>query len=1131
MVNPVRGPGQRPLKRRDFLGHGARLAGAGLWGLPLLSGCGGGGDGDPVVGEPAAPLYTRTLFFNLAHLDHTRRQYRLVTARGIHALVPVASAPGVLLRERASNAFLAALPDAVVTHHAEGVTLAAGIVMLSHLMELTPGDTSGRWSMAGVYLHVPPAGVAVAHARARARAGASAALPLSAQRARYGLVPARSLQDLQDETVLADSTLHAATLTMLTPGLLAYEPGAAGHVMINHLGPQARALGAVQARIDALGSAVPADAGTPGWATLLPVNGQDGSPLRIAKGGNAGLFVYHPQWHPDVKRAVAAVAKSTRPGVGDDETLGLNATRLAPTQTGAGTLWTRLEGAPTRHAAATATQAAEDVQMVLDETNAEAGLDIDVETDGTDEQLQVSVTLSNSYLRFLGAHLQFLDANHQPIALKDIALWQQKRLFVSPDQRPYPDDATTYAFAGIVPAITTVMGLRVDARIFYGSFEFAFRMPSEARSVRLLAGGLGAQGSNTDPDTIAAGVGLTLFINYGVTLFAAIAGALDVLASMNSLVAELAEELAEEIEALYVGITDVEYTRPAFWADQAMFIINLVHAVAEAVPGEQSAVAKFLEKAVIEVIGEQVFDALPVVGQILEGFSAFFGFIDLGQTTYEVLNSPWTYVKQLSFTHTLTVTLQPDDRDATFPKAATDYRVTATVPGCTPMLYEGTLSGPTRGPLTVEFRELPRGGTVDVSVAFVQRGLPGAADILLGKGAVQGAPNGDAPIELRITEYAFPIDASTRYLHSQKTMLTDDGGHVWRPVATPPETSSLACGSTGTICALRSLTVSQGNASRPGYLGYSWQSHNAEAQVPSCNGAGEAQFDQYANLNTDPDDAQSGYVLSSCGIAEAGVTLAYNLLGADAGNFYLDTSDPQARMIRRVNLQGQPSFDPSGGGSSWGLLNLPSDRLLVHPSGRALSFNRANHVLETHRLPLTALADADAQRQLKAQVRSGKGSRAGLLTEPVSAAVGADGVVIVLEQGNNRLQAFDLTGNAVPYFKQQPQAEFLRLTTTDPDAGWEHLDVALEFTGLIYVLSRLGSQHRLSLYSPQQAGSTPLAVTPGVSAMRIAVDYWRNLYSLNYEVIQRANGTNAQPAPVTEPSISLWVPCSAGRSC
>ena len=71
-------------------------------------------------------------------------------------------------------------------------------------------------------------------------------------------------------------------------------------------------------------------------------------------------------------------------------------------------------------------------------------------------------------------------------------------------------------------------------------------------------------------------------------------------------------------------------------------------------------------------------------------------------------------------------------------------------------------------------------------------------------------------------------------------------------------------------------------------------------------------------------------------------------------------------------------------------------------------------------------------------------------------------------------------------------------------------------------------QYRLDLYHPEQTGNQPIATTFDVNAARLTVDFWRNVYTLNYEVLRLPNG-NA--AGLTEPSVSLWTPCDLGQTC
>ena len=105
------------------------------------------------------------------------------------------------------------------------------------------------------------------------------------------------------------------------------------------------------------------------------------------------------------------------------------------------------------------------------------------------------------------------------------------------------------------------------------------------------------------------------------------------------------------------------------------------------------------------------------------------------------------------------------------------------------------------------------------------------------------------------------------------------------------------------------------------------------------------------------------------------------------------------------------------------------------------------------------------------------------------------------------------------------------MTATPNQDGWTYLDLAVEYGGLIYLLAAQGGTYRLDIYSPGQTGTEPLCSTLGFNAAKIAVDFWRNVYALNYEVIPTP--PNTPPPGFTEPSISLWVPSNSctGFNC
>jgi hypothetical protein len=119
------------------------------------------------------------------------------------------------------------------------------------------------------------------------------------------------------------------------------------------------------------------------------------------------------------------------------------------------------------------------------------------------------------------------------------------------------------------------------------------------------------------------------------------------------------------------------------------------------------------------------------------------------------------------------------------------------------------------------------------------------------------------------------------------------------------------------------------------------------------------------------------------------------------------------------------------------------------------------------------------------------------------------------------MQAFDFMGNPAPIFAGNSAVATLKdegtLTVT-------LLDIAVESKGFIYVLKYINdgsnvSDYLLDIYNPD--GSW-LNQTAGISSACLAVDLWRTVYTLNFEVIEKPAGGR------TEPSVSIWLPSTPG---
>jgi hypothetical protein len=133
-------------------------------------------------------------------------------------------------------------------------------------------------------------------------------------------------------------------------------------------------------------------------------------------------------------------------------------------------------------------------------------------------------------------------------------------------------------------------------------------------------------------------------------------------------------------------------------------------------------------------------------------------------------------------------------------------------------------------------------------------------------------------------------------------------------------------------------------------------------------------------------------------------------------NFFLDPRAVADRQhLRHVDLGDNASrtFDYATG-KSWGAFTQSNlDAVVVHPRGYVIGVSYRNHKMEVLALPETARADAEAPVAIPA---SGRGVQEGLMNAPKAMTVAADGRVLVLEQGNARVQAFDIHGNPTQCF-------------------------------------------------------------------------------------------------------------------
>lgn len=117
------------------------------------------------------------------------------------------------------------------------------------------------------------------------------------------------------------------------------------------------------------------------------------------------------------------------------------------------------------------------------------------------------------------------------------------------------------------------------------------------------------------------------------------------------------------------------------------------------------------------------------------------------------------------------------------------------------------------------------------------------------------------------------------------------------------------------------------------------------------------------------------------------------------------------------SYQFDVEFDPTEA-NSWGAFPIPKGSTLyqmaVHPAGFIVAIDYALDKMWTLHLPGEPATMAAAP---KAMPLSGSGILNGLISQPKALTIASDGRILILEQGNQRIQSFDVNGNPVAGFK------------------------------------------------------------------------------------------------------------------
>lgn len=744
----------------------------------------------------------------------------------------------------------------------------------------------------------------------------------------------------------------------------------------------------------------------------------------------------------------------------------------------------------------------------------------------------VALQVENIYLRYCDAYVQFLQADRvTPIANADGTPMKPRHL-------------------AVIPTDQAIMGIPLLDQDTLEKTTLAFDIPEEASFANILFGTLGASGPAVGGRNIGwspgdvnhSAMAWTLVVNVGIpSLLLAMGVGMEDSELLDSISND--PEIMAAIAAIVVPLFIAgEATRGALSGSARGPIVDTANIlIALCIKRIPALTAKLLEYAG----EEELIDAVPFVGWAARALGIAGGVAQLAETTGEVLSSPLVFDNTVCFAMDTTVTIQHDPRDFEFPASAKVWVLRATYDGTVVREACGTLPTTRTDPIVAKLSGVPVGGRVQYDVWFLS-----ADNWIVGQGgsghwkatgeldetgqpverwiaeSLRNFPEDVASVIVTIREQLVPLTASTVYSHREKLAFSK-GVRTWQSAAAPLQTvANLDSSRKDALHALGVITVHQAAAS----VGYCWRT--GQPEVSGCasdnSSATSLQVLQNLSLTQFPEQALKS---PDCGrINQPAIAYSVNAaLGAAARNFFVDpTYGPYVQddrttvqyryFVRSVSLDSLADRTPFGAaaGQSWGYFTLPSDGVAAHPTGHVISVNTANSKLEILHLPGAPTADKNAPC---ATMLSGAGALPGLLSGPTAVAVAPNGAVLVLDAGNNRVQAFDAYGsvNNVYLDDAGTARNFFPLQSTN---ATRYLDLAVEAAvGYVFVLYYINSgtqpgDYILDIYTRDGAWLTR---TGGMNVARIALDYWRNIYTLNYEAITGPTGR-------VEPSISQWIP-------
>lgn len=890
----------------------------------------------------------------------------------------------------------------------------------------------------------------------------------------------------------------AYSLVFHHPELMNIDPDNAANIMYNHIYQAAG--------IDALAQAIQ-EAGNYGWYDMVPITDSDDQPVYNSRGEQ----MYNYQVKEDILNAAREAVINSLNSTKNDATL-------------AGECYHVTEGVAHIENSGV-TSKTSDYKFKLAKTGFQHGYKTSISYDDD----EVTVNMRNDYVRHLSVFAKFYDENDNPVQPDAWSSFFENWLDFTGNTTVETD---TSKFLSMVNPVPTIMGIPVAGD--FNNSQVTFDWPMNARYAEIRAGGLG-HGGTKDNNEVAIGATMTGIFELAIPtiVLAATAG----ISTEASLLEDVADDLSLSgtIVSTFFGL---------MWSHSETNYSHIAKQLAVAA-AEFIWTSKAIRKWLMEKIAEsEAEEAVPFVGLALHIADMAATASALAQSSAEVGTSPWIIMNRIYPTHNIEVIIDHDVDDYQFPATATHYKVIAKFSSSDTQVINKTLPvDPETGdpvtvsdPQTVTFVDVPAGGHFDLKVLFYSDTgwIAGQKDV----NHIENVNDEDSDkltVTLAIEENLVPLSSDTYYHHKVILNYDETDGYYWHGDHNPPTDTYLdysVATDTNAISYLGNITVSQ----KIGAAAYTWKGYTPGQDACADNAGGGHLYNfKSVSLTEHP---EVNMMQTDCGYSTKPY-IQYDFMGdEDNAKNWVVIAKNNEFYVRKIGYHADGSFHiPT---TTYGKFPIRVDSMLYHPQGYLIAINNEYSKMYSLELPDEAVEDDAAPEAIPiagpALYIDSIEANPSLLRHPIAIKLAADNAVVILDdiheltQGTDdkeikaRVKVFTNTGTPIKYFNNK-QDFHLNLVEQDTNKQVTFLDFDVESQGYIYVLSYAtptdqpnyqvtAEDYRLDIYDPQ---GTFVSRTSGIAAAKMALDKWRNVYSLNYQMLVGAND-------YTEPTVSEWIP-------